>query len=290
MKPEFKVCISMLIYGSLGLIVRAINLPSAHIVLVRAVIGCAALFAIGAVKSTKAGSVRPPRATIALLLGIGVLIGLNWVLLFEAYNNTYVSIATLLYYMQPVLLILLSRIFLKEKLTVPKIIGLIAAIAGMVLINGLRVGGSNPFKGMLLAFLAALLYAVIVFIIKASGRTDGLDGITMVKYQLLGAAAAMLIYVALSGFSPLGQLTGKDIILLVILGVAYTALPYVLYFSSLNALPAQTIAILGYIDPLSALVFSAVFLRERLSLLQIAGAVLILGGALFAQLVKPKKS
>ena len=87
-----------------------------------------------------------------------------------------------------------------------------------------------------------------------------------------------------SGFGFLLNIQPGDWVFILILGLVNTGLGCYLYFSSLGGLPVQTVSIIGYLEPLAAVVFSAVFLQEILSPLQVAGAVCIIGGALFAEI------
>lgn len=284
--PKIKITISMIIWGSLGVFVTRLSLPTEQIVLFRAAIGCLALFLILLCKGKTKSKIST--GSFLLLLLIGAMIGLNWLMLFESYKYTYVSTATLIYYSQPIILIILSTLFLKEKLTKNRIIGVLMAIIGMILINGLQVGGADPKKGAIIALGGAFLYAMVLFLNKANPGLGKIDGMTLTVIELLGATLIMIIYtLATSGikFTNIGK---NDIIILLILGIVHTAWTYYLYFSSVKAVDAQSLAVLGYIDPASSLFFSALILHEKLGILQWAGAILILGGALYSQ-IKAKK-
>ena len=282
MNPKIKIVISMLIYGSLGVFVTQLSIPTSQIVFVRAAIGCIALFLV-LLASGKAKS-HISFGNFILLLGIGAMIGINWLLLFDAYKFTYVSTATLIYYTEPLIVIILSTIFFKEKLTKRKIIGVLLAIIGMILINGVQVGGSDPKHGFVLAFGAAILYATVIIINKVSKGLSKVDGLVLTDIQLLGAALVMAFYTFSNYHGELAHLDKKSIIILLILGLVHTALAYYLHFSSIKHVDGQSQSILGYIDPASAIFFSAFLLHEKLSILQWVGAVLILGGALYSQI------
>ncbi len=286
MSQKIKVIIAMLIYGSLGVFVTQLSLPTSQIVFVRAAIACLALFLILLVSGKL--KTKVPFASFALLLFLGGLIGINWLLLFDAYKYTYVSTATLIYYLQPVFVIILSTLLLKEKLTKRKIIGVLLAIVGMLLINGLQLGGADPKRGFILSLAAAVLYSIIVFINKANKSIGKLDGLLLTDIQMFGAAIVMGFYTFANYGGEFAHLDKKSIIILIILGVVHTALAYYLYFSSIKHIDGQSLAVLGYIDPASALFFSAFLLNEKLSILQWVGAVLILGGALYSQIKAEK--
>lgn len=287
MNPKLKFIISMLIYGSLGLFVTRLSIPTSQIVFVRAVLGCLALFLVllttGKIKN------HISFGNFILLLFIGALIGVNWLLLFDAYRYTYVSTATLIYYTQPIFLIILSCLFLREELTKRKVIGMLLAIIGMLLVNGVQVGGSDPKHGFILSISSAIIYAFVVFLNKACKSLKKVDGLVLTDVQLFGAALVMGFYTFTNGYN--GELTHLDkqsIIVLLILGIVHSALAYYLYFTSMKHIDSQSVAVLGYIDPVSAVLFSFFFLNEKLSILQWIGAALVLGGALYSQIKSQK--
>ena len=289
MKAELKLSLAMLIYGSIGIFVSNIDLPSTHVVFARAFIASLALIAFCLIRDKGKITKISAKAVVSLLI-LGGLIGLNWLLLFEAYKYVSVSIATVIYYLEPAFMIILSRVFLKEKLTWPKTVGVCAAIIGMCLINGLAIAGDNPIKGFIYALGSAVAYTVIIFLNKALKYLDEIDGVLTTTYQMIGAAVTMGIYVAFAGFDAYRGMDARSMVLLAILALVHTAFSYCLHFSAIPDLSAQTMGVLSYIDPLSALIFAAVFLNERLGLWQIVGAVLILGGAVVGQTVKAKKT
>ena len=287
MNPKLKFIISMLIYGSLGLFVTRLSIPTSQIVFVRAALGCLALFlvllATGKIKS------HISFGNFIILLFIGALIGVNWLLLFDAYRYTYVSTATLIYYTQPIFLIILSCLFLKEELTKRKVIGMLLAIIGMLLVNGVQVGGSDPKHGFILSISSAIIYAFVVFLNKASKSLKKVDGLVLTDVQLFGAALVMGFYTFTNGYNEeLTHLDKQSIIVLLILGIVHSALAYYLYFTSMKHIDSQSVAVLGYIDPVSAVLFSFFFLNEKLSILQWIGAALVLGGALYSQIKSQK--
>lgn len=284
MKERIKVLTAMLIWGSLGLVVRQINLPSAQIVLWRAILGGGFLFLLLLMRREPVDK-KMLQKSLPLLLCSGGVMGLNWVLLFEAYRYTTVSAATLAYYCAPVIVTLAAPIVLKEKLTWPKLLGVCGAMAGMVLIGGAGAGGQNPAKGILCGLSAAAFYAAVMLMNKF---VKGLSGLVTTVVQLFGAGVVMLVYITVTGTADWSIPTGAGLVCLITVGFLHTGVALWMFFSALRVLPAQTSALLSYIDPASALVFSALFLHEPMGPAQIAGAVLILGGAAFGELYKSK--
>ena len=272
--------LSLLLFGTNGLYVANISVASSHIVLFRTLIGGFILTGLVAVRG---GFDRTSiQAEFVPLLFGGIALGMNWVALFGAYRLLNVSLATLVYYAGPMLVILFSPLLFRERLTGTKIIAIILVAAGLVLISGsVAFGGLNP-SGLLAAAASALFYAALMVFNKRIRKTSGLQTAAL---ELDIAFVVVLIYVLLT--SGLPHPTRADLPYLLLIGLINTGLAYLLYFTGLQKLPAQSVALISYIDPVSALFFSAVFLQESMSVLQILGAVLIIGGAIAGETSRP---
>ncbi len=276
--PFLKVAASMLIFGTVGLVRRNITCSSAFLAFSRGILSGLLLTAYTRLTGKNAGE-KLQRSTLLWLIFTGALIGVNWMLLFEAYNHTTVAVATLCYYMEPTIVILLSPLLLRERLTGRKLLCALTAIAGMVLVSGVTEGESSrsaDLKGILLGLGAAVCYAFVIMLNKKISRVDAYRRTTV---QLLSAGVVILPYLfATGGFSGI-VLNAESILLIVLLGIVHTGFAYVMYFQNMEKLKAQTIAMLSYIDPVTALLLSALLLREPLSASGIIGAVMIIGSA-----------
>ena len=275
---------SMLIFGTIGVFRRYIPLPSAFLAFARGILGGFFLLVFTRLRGKGITRRLPPRLLLRLAL-TGAMIGFNWMLLFEAYNHTTVATATLCYYMQPTIVILLSPLVFSEKLTGKRMICALAAVIGMVLVSGV-IGGSagqgGELKGIACGLGAAALYATVVILNKKIHVEDAIDK-TIV--QLITAAAVMMPYLALSGrgqmeFDSIGTTT---VIMVLIVGIIHTGIAYALYFGSMEKLKAQSVAVLSYLDPVFTLILSAVILGERMTVFGIIGAVLIIGSAIISE-------
>lgn len=276
---------SMLIFGTIGVFRRYIPFPSAFLAMTRGLIGGLLVMAFVRLTGRRSSPERDRLSgkTAALLALSGAVMGFNWILLFEAYNRTTVGVATLCYYMEPTIVTLLSPLLFREKLTGRKLLCAAAAVLGMVLVSGVleenRAAGN--LQGVLLGLGAAVLYSVVVIMNK---KTPGVEPYQKTTVQLLSAGLVMIPYLLLTdGFRP-GAYDARAVLLLLAVGVIHTGIAYVLYFGSMDGLRAQSIAIFSYIDPVSALLFSALLLGERLSLPGIIGAALIIGSAVISEL------
>ena len=282
-KSLLMIVTSMLIFGSIGIFRRYIPLSSAFLAFSRGIMG--GLFILIFMKLRKEGAKEKLSTRQFLWLSLtGAAIGVNWILLFEAFNYTTVAVATLCYYMQPTIVMLLSPMIFKEKLTVKKAVCAAIAIIGMILVSGV-IGGnpsqSSNIKGVLFGLGAAILYSAVVIMNK---RISGIDAYQKTTIQLLSAGIVMIPYLLLSGGFSRIEFQSTTIILLLTVGLVHTGIAYLLYFGSMDGLKVQSIAILSYIDPVSALFFSTLFLREPFSIYGIIGAVLIIGSAIISEL------
>ena len=274
---------AMLIYGTIGVLRRYIPLPSPLLVFLRGILGGMFLMVFAKVMKKNAGA-KLPRNLFLRLVFTGALIGVNWMLLFEAYNHTTVAVAVLCYYMEPTIVMLLSPMIFKERLTLKKSLCAAAAVIGMVFVSGV-LGDSGEkngdITGVLLALSAACLYSAVVIMNK---KTSGIDVYQRVTIQLFSAGIIMLPYLLLTNGSGSVEFSASAVILILILGIVHTGIAYALYFGSMEGLRVQTIAIFSYIDPVSALLFSALFLKEPLSMSGVIGAVMIIGSALISEI------
>ncbi len=273
---------SMLIVGTIGSFRRYIPLSSALLAFFRGVIGGTVLCIFAAVgKRGHWQSIE--RKKLLFLVVSGAFLGINWILLFEAYNYTTIAKATLCYYLQPTIVLLLSPLLFNERLTAKKMICAASALAGMILVSGAAGGGPSQLheiRGIVFGLGAACFYSAVVILNKKMGHVPLYEK-TIV--QLFSAAVILIPYLLAVGDPGSIVFDADMIILLLIVGVIYTGVVYGLYFGSMDGLRAQTISMLSYLDPMVAMAVSAFVLREPLSTGGIMGAVMILGSALVSE-------
>lgn len=278
-----KLIVSMLIFGSIGLFVRYIPLNSSVIALIRAVVGVVFLVGIMLVKRTRL-SVDTIRNNLLLLILSGTAIGFNWILLFESYRYTSVAVSTLCYYMAPMIVMALSPLVLKERITGKRLLCICIALAGIALISGIfRIGSleHRELTGIFFGLGAAALYATVILINK---QFRGISSMERTVCQLSIAAAVLLPYTILTADFSFKAVTPVCWILLAVLGIVHTGFAYYLYFGSMEHLRGQSIATASYIDPVFAVILSAVVLREPFTTETVIGAVAILGAAFVCEM------
>jgi len=285
-RSRLMLIISMTIFGTIGLFVRNIPLASAEIALYRAVMAAALIGGYLLVSRQKI-SLGKMRKEIPLLLLSGMAMGINWILLFEAYKYTTVSVATLSYYFAPVIVTAVCPFLFKEKMTAKQLVCFIMSTIGLVMITGVGdgTGGGNDLVGILFGLGAAALYATVILLNKFIRQVGGIHRTFL---QFLAAILILLPYVLLTGGVQIGSLNGIGWGSLLVVGLIHTGVTYCLYFTSLKELPGQKAAILSYIDPLVAVLMSVTILGEKMTLWQVIGGSLILGFTLWNELPHKK--
>ena len=274
---------SMVIYGTIGIFRRYIPLPSGILACARGFIGALFLLGLLAVRRQPLRLSGLGRKWLLLILS-GALIGFNWIFLFEAYNYTTVATATLCYYMEPVIVVLCSPFLFRESLPPRKLLCVAAALLGMVCVSGAADSGlptAGEARGIAYGLAAAVLYASVVMLNK---KITGVGTYEKTILQLLSASVVLVPYLAvtedLSGLT----LTPLAAVMILILGVVHTGVAYALYFGSMDGLRAQTVALFSYIDPVTAILLSALILHEKMTLFGVLGAVLVLGSTIVSEL------
>ena len=281
-KAGTMMTLAMIIFGTIGIFRKFIYLPSGMIAMSRGLIGMLFLISATLIMNNKI-IFSDIKKNLFVFCVSGVLIGINWIMLFEAYRYTSVAVATLCYYMAPVFTSIASIFLLGEKFTVRRVVCTISALLGMVLVSGVLDEGIrnvDEIKGILLGTGAALLYAIVVILNKKSEETDaycktliqiGVAGICLIPYVIFAEGISQI------NFSPL------SVSMLFVVGILHTGIAYTLYFGALGKMKAQTAAILSYIDPAVAIILSVFVLGESIGFSGWIGAVLIIGAAFFSE-------
>ena len=284
MNGKMKILTSMAIFGTVGIFVRVIPMASAGIAFCRGVLGCIFLLALMALSGKKPNLEDMKRNGWVLAIS-GAAIGINWILLFESYRYTTVAIATICYYLAPAFVTLASPL-VGEKLTVKKLLCIGVALVGMVFVSGVLQGNQqSSFLGVVLGVGAAVFYASVILLNKKLSPIGAYD---KTLCQLGAASLVVAPYILLTGGIYFGDMSPVSWIMLGVLGIVHTGIAYALYFGGIRDVNAQTAAILSYLDPVLSILLSALILRERLDVFSVAGAVLILGSALYSELPSRK--
>lgn len=281
---RLKIIISMSLWGTVGLFVRWIELTSIEIAFFRALIGFVFLIVLGLVLGEE-WDWEILKKNARVLIFVGLALGIHWALLFEAYKNTTISNAIISYYMAPIFIVILCRIFYGERITLKKLVSIIGAMVGLILV--LKNDGGNPasqynhIRGILFGLSAAVLYATIVTLNK---HIEDMSGFKVTRVQLFISTLVILSIILFTGSFQVHTLGLGSLGLLLTVGIMHTGIAYLLYFDAIKHVEGQSIAVLSYIDPIIAIITSAIFLGEGMTGLQIFGGTLILGFALLSEL------
>lgn len=274
-----KYLASLLLFGSNGIVASGISLPSTQIVLLRTLLGAALLVVVLLVSRQPLVGREHPRQVAALAVSGGAL-GVSWVFLFQAYRLVGVGTSTLLYYLGPVIVMALAPLLLHERLGAPKLACFAAVLLGAYLVVSQGSSGLGSARGILCGLGAAAFYAVMVIAGKGSHDVGGLEAATI---QLVASFAVVALYTPFAG--ALQPVAPSSLPMVAMLGLVNTGLGCYLYFSAMGRLSVQSVSVLGYLEPVSAVLLSAILLAEPLGPGRILGAVLVLGGAMACELV-----
>lgn len=285
---KLKIFASMFIFGTVGVFVRFIPLPSEIVALSRGVIGALFLLLVVLIRGGKI-LWEPIRKNLLWLLLSGTALGFNWILFFEAQRFTSVAIGTLCYYMAPIFIIIVSPFLLKERLTAKKSVCVVLALIGMICISGViggKLPGGSELKGIIFGLMAAVLYASIVLMNK---QIKGISAYDKTILQLAISAVTLVPYILLTTDLAALDLSSSSVPTLILVGVLHTGLAYYLYFGSMEHVSGQTAAVISYVDPAVAVFASIFVLGEPMKMIEAFGAVLIIGAALMSEVTVSKK-
>ena len=279
--------ISMLIFGSIGLFVRKIPIPSLHIAFIRSFVGTFVMVFIYFFSKKKIDKKAVLSNKSSLFFG-GVFLGINWILLFEAYKNTTITSATLAYYMAPIMFILLTAVIFGVRLTGIRVITILLSFFGLAVLQmkDITVMNDMDSTGILYGLAAAFFYALVIIFNRRMKNIGGMDRTFM---ELLLSLLVLGIYMGASGEFEAFYIPVEALPYALVLGIIHTGLAYFLYFSTVDKLDSQHVALLSYVDPLSAILFSVVLLGEAFYFNMAMGALLILGSSILFDLVGKKE-
>lgn len=264
----WRMVVAMGLSGTIGWFVLMSGQSAQTVVFFRCLIGGLAL--LGWLSWQGAWQRLTSAAIGWLLLGAAALI-LNWLCLFSAYRASSISVATVVYHVQPFFLILLAALAQKELPNWSKLWWLLLAFLGVALASGFNFGALRSVMpaGVMLAVAAAFLYAVATL---ATRKLVGAPPAQIAGLQLILGAAVLA---PLANFSP-AALAWQSWSSLLILGLVHTGLMYNLMYAAFQRLPAGMIASLSFIYPIVAIVVDRVFFHTMLSSTQMLGISLIL--------------
>lgn len=283
-KAFTKYLCALLLFGLNGIVASNIAMTSYEIVFLRTLIGSVLLTILFLVTRGKFTFLKHKKDFSFITLS-GIAMGTSWMFLYESYQQIGVSLSSLLYYCGPVIVMILSPVIFKEKLTAPKIIGFLIVLAGISLVNGTAALSGGNIWGLFCGAMSAVMYFFMVTLNKQSKNIVGMENSVI---QLTVSFLTVAVFVGIKQQFII-HIPAESWIWILILGIFNTGVGCYLYFSPLAKLPVQTVAVCGYLEPLSAVFFSAILLGEKMTVIQVIGALCIIGGAMIGELVKSKE-
>ncbi len=278
---RLKYIVAVVLYGTIGMFLRYVNLPSEIVALCRGSIG--AVFIALYLRSRHQRLDREAiRRNLFWLVISGICLGLNWIFLFAAYMHTTVAIASLCNYMAPLIVILLAPFVLREPLSRKKLPLVAAAFIGIILVSGVLGGEMGNLSGVLMGLGAAAAFVVIVI---CNRKIDDIPALDKSVLQLAISALTILPYVLVKNHGMVLNLDLRSVLIVLMLGIIHTGIAYIFYFSAMHNLPVTTFAVLGYLEPVVSVLCSFFFLHEAMGIQGWIGAVLIIGAAVVSETV-----
>ncbi len=277
---RIKYIVAVVLYGTIGLFLRYVSIPSEMVAMCRGIIGSIFIIIYLKVRKQKM-DFSAIRRNLKWLIIAGICLGLNWIFLFAAYMQTTVAIASLCNYMAPIIVILIAPLVLREQLDKRKIPCVIAAFIGIILVSGVWNGAVGSMTGVFMGLAAAACFVVIVI---CNRKIRSIPAFDKSVIQLAISALTILPYVIINNQGAAIVVDRRSILIILVLGLIHTGVAYCLYFSGMGSLPVQTVAILGYLEPVVSVLCSAFFLQEAMGIAGWIGAVLIIGAAVVSEI------
>ncbi len=274
MKRKVYFILSMMIFGAVGVFAKYLNIPSSILALFLSLTGTVTLLSIVLLKKQQ---IKMPtiRNNAAALITAAVTLGGNWIFLFQSYKETTIANAALSYYFAPVIVIILAPLLLKDKFSLIKLTCIAIAMSGlfMILYTNTHEVSEKHLLGISYGLIAATFYAAMTITNKF---IHGIDDLTETVIKLGLSSIMLLPFVLLtSDFSSI-SLTVTNLFWLLLFGILHGGIGFYMFFAGMKGLKANTIAVLSYIDPLTSLIISIVIVREKVTLIQLLGALLLL--------------
>ncbi len=261
------------ILGTLGVCVIESGVDSVSVVFYRCAIGGVLLALYCSWHRDLWDIGKLPIKTIALAVLSGALMVGNWVLFFEGIQRTSITIATIVFHVQPFFVVLLGAVFFKERLRPVTFVWIFVAFAGLALATGLASNGGGmtdaTIVGLACTLAAAMLYALVTLIAK---------GLTAMKSHQLTLIQCVFGSALLAAILPLGptDVAANQWTWLFVIGAIHTGFVYMLLYSALPKLSTPIIAVLLFVYPATAVVVDAVVYQHAIGVPQALGLGLII--------------
>ncbi len=276
------IILSGFLFATSGIFVRLLSpfgFSSMQMTAMRGGVSALMLTAYAALFDRKLFKTKPRELGLFLLSGVAMFLCAYFY--YASLNHTTIATAVILMYTSPIYVIIFSVMFLKEKITVLKLLAIISMLVGVALVSGIAEGLDFDFFGVLFGLLSGVTYGIYNILTKLQMKRKN-SPMTATLYCFIFMGILSTSFANVSEMTQIATQSPLIISLLAIgIGVFTCGLPYLIYTFALREIPAGTASAMGLIDPMAAIVYGVIFFSEPLSLLNLAGIILILG-AVFA--------
>ncbi|KZK27428.1 transporter [Delftia sp. GW456-R20] len=263
--------------GTVGVFVEEARQHPLVTVLFRCAFGALALLAWG-LATGRVRELRVRGRSWAVVVATGLLMVLNWALFFAAIPRTSIGVATIVFHIQPVWIMLFGTLVLCEAVAPRQVAAVLAALLGLVLTTGLLGGdaaawGPDHVSGLLMCLAGSLCYAAVTILAK----TEKVVTPFALAWWQCAVGTVLLLWVPLVHGWPQAPSSWAW---LAGLGVLHTGLAYAILFAGMARLTLGRIALLQYVYPLTAIVLDWAVYGRALGFVQLAGVGLMAGALL----------
>lgn len=276
-----QIHIAAVLAGGTGLFGKLLSVSPAVITTGRTVVGSLALLIFALLTRT---SLRVKNRRDALTLTCsGALLAAHWLTFFAAIQVSTVAIGLLAFSTFPLFTTFLEPLYFGERLHRRDILTACAVTAGLVLVTPSFDPGNHLTQGVLLGVLSALFYAVLSLLSRSSSARY--PAITVSFYQQVVAALCTLPF----SLSWQGSISLHDGLLLMLLGIVFTALGQALVVASLRHIRAQTASVVIGLEPVYGILFAWLLLSEVPAGRTLLGGMLICGTVFAASILHGRR-
>ncbi len=269
------IVFAIILWSSLGIIIRLSGAPVIVLILYAALIS-AVLTGTGLLKPEYRRGMPKGRGLLPFLV-LGPLSLLNTFSFFYAYRYTSIANAVLTHYTAPIFVAFLAPVFLRERLTGRTLLAVGISTAGLWLLLGLSGGeflekalsGDRETGGILAGLLSGLAYAVLIIVFRVFSQNA--HPVVMTFFQ------NSVITLVLLPFKGMPAISISTILVVLVMGIVHSTIAPILYFRGMAKVTANRAAILGYLEPVCAIILGTLFPGERMGLQSIIGGAMILG-------------
>ena len=260
---------AVVLFGLAGLFGKWLAFSPFLIVLGRVFFASLALFLI--FLFSKQDMRISPKKNYAVFILLGFILALHWVAFFQSIQISTVAIGLLSYSSFPVFTVFLEPLFFKEKLRISRLMFALLCVLGIFLIIPRFDLTDSVYQGVLWGLFAGFTFSILTILNRKLSQIY--SSLLITFYQDLWATLFLLPFF----FIMRPHLNGKDILLLLVLGIFCTALSHSLFIKGMRLIKAQTAAIISSLEPVYGIIMALFILKEVPSLRTILGGIVILG-------------